>query len=334
MEAAWGGGGQDGGEGGWTSDARAAALRAPTPSSRSRRDEGFSPDRAHLARDEPRDEDALARVERHVEGLLRARRRRDFPAVHRGGKREVVVPRGAKDARRKMRGRSVGGARSRRGGAGRDFARQSRFRFPRGAATVRCPDERFRENASTSDARFAPLRASQRSARRHDAMLANLGKRSRSGRAKGPRGPLCQHGKADRGYFCKECPGKGICEHRRVRRQCKECGGSGICEHRRQRHHCKECGGASICVHERKRSRCKECGGSEICDHGRRRSQCKECGGSGICEHGRRRSRYKACARLSRIRARDAKAPIEAKVEIKQEFDDVEDPGEEDYSLQ
>ena len=26
--------------------------------------------------------------------------------------------------------------------------------------------------------------------------------------------------------------------------------------------------------------------------------------------------------------------PLEAKVEIKQEFDDVEDPGEEDYSLQ
>ena len=25
--------------------------------------------------------------------------------------------------------------------------------------------------------------------------------------------------------------------------------------------------------------------------------------------------------------------PLEAKVEIKQEFDDVEDPGEEDYSL-
>ena len=42
----------------------------------------------------------------------------------------------------------------------------------------------------------------------------------------------------------------------------------------------------------------------------------------------------KACARLSRIRARDINAPIEAKVEIKQEFDDVEDPGEEDYSLQ
>ena len=61
---------------------------------------------------------------------------------------------------------------------------------------------------------------------------------------------------------------------------------------------------------------------------------CKECGGSGICEHGRQRYSCKACARLSRIRARDAKAPLEAKVEIKQEFDDVEDPGEEDYSLQ
>ena len=44
-EATWGGEGQDGREVG-TSDARAAALRAPTPSSRSRRDEGFS-DRAH-----------------------------------------------------------------------------------------------------------------------------------------------------------------------------------------------------------------------------------------------------------------------------------------------
>ena len=42
----------------------------------------------------------------------------------------------------------------------------------------------------------------------------------------------------------------------------------------------------------------------------------------------------KTCARSSRIRARDAKLPLEAKVEIKQEVDDVEDPGEEDYSLQ
>ena len=98
--------------------------------------------------------------------------------------------------------------------------------------------------------------------------------------AEGPRGPTCPHGKAKRGYLCKECPGKGICEHGRVRSKCKECGGGSICEHGRQRYGCK------------------------------------------------------ACARLSWIRARDAKPPLEAKVEIKQEFDDVEDPGEEDYSLQ
>jgi hypothetical protein len=109
---------------------------------------------------------------------------------------------------------------------------------------------------------------------------------------------LCPHGKGKGGYYCKECPGKGICEHGRVR------------------------------------STCKECGGGSICEHGRRRSVCKECGGSQICEHGRQRSHCKACACLSLIRARDAKAPLEAKVEIKQEFDDVEDPGEEDYSLQ
>ena len=147
-------------------------------------------------------------------------------------------------------------------------------------------------------------------------MPKSLGKRPRSGEAKEPSRPKCPHGKSNRGYFCKECPGKGICEHGRQRSHCKECGGSGICEHGRQRSHCKECGG------------------SQICEHGRERSKCKECGGSQICEHGRWRSECKACARLSRIRARDAKAPIEAKVEIKQEFDDVEDPGEEDYSLQ
>ena len=110
-------------------------------------------------------------------------------------------------------------------------------------------------------------------------MAPALGKRSRDAGGAGS-GKTCVHGKGQGGYLCKECPGKGICEH------------------------------------------------------GRERNYCKECGGSSICEHGRQRSKCKACARLSRIRARDAKPPLEAKVEIKQEFDDVEDPGEEDYSLQ
>ena len=147
-------------------------------------------------------------------------------------------------------------------------------------------------------------------------------------------GNACVHGVGWGGYLCKECPGKGICEHGRERRRCKECGGSGICEHGRVRKACKECGGGCICEHGRQRSQCKECGGASICEHGRVRSRCKECGGGSICEHGRQRSRCKACARLSRIRARDAKALTEAKVEIKQEFDDVEDPGEEDDSPQ
>ena len=129
-------------------------------------------------------------------------------------------------------------------------------------------------------------------------MPKSLGKRSRSGEAKEPSRPKCPHGKSNRGYFCKECPGKGICEHGRQRSHCKECGGSGICEHGRQRSHCKECGG------------------SQICEHGRERSKCKE------------------CVRSSRVDARDAKPPIAPKVEIKEEFEYVEDPGEEDYSLQ
>ena len=52
---------------------------------------------------------------------------------------------------------------------------------------------------------------------------------------------MCPHGKGKRGYLCKECPGKGICEHGRVRHSCKECGGSGFCEHGRRRTQCKEC---------------------------------------------------------------------------------------------
>ena len=87
------------------------------------------------------------------------------------------------------------------------------------------------------------------------------GAREASALGRGGRGAARRaHGKANRGYFCKECPGKGICEHGRQRPQCKECGGSGICEHGRLRSHCKECGGASICEHGRVRSYCKECG--------------------------------------------------------------------------
>ena len=104
---------------------------------------------------------------------------------------------------------------------------------------------------------------------------------------------------------------------------------------------------SQICEHGRRRSQCKECGGSSFCEHGRQRSYCKECGGSQICEHGRRRYDCKECVRSPRIIARDAEAPTGAKVEVKdepedvadpgvevkEEPEDVEDPGEEDDSL-
>jgi hypothetical protein len=99
------------------------------------------------------------------------------------------------------------------------------------------------------------------------------------------------------------------------------------------RSRCKECGGSQICEHGRERTQCKECGGSSICTHGRLRNQCKECGGSSICEHGRRRSRCKECVRSTRIHVGAVEAPTEAKVEIKEEPEDVDDPGEEDDSL-
>jgi hypothetical protein len=45
------------------------------------------------------------------------------------------------------------------------------------------------------------------------------------------------------------------------------------------------------------------------------------------------RSQCKECVRSSRIRVGAVEAPTEAKVEIKEEPEDVEDPGEEDDTL-
>ena len=164
-------------------------------------------------------------------------------------------------------------------------------------------------------------------------MASALGKRPRSSGAQGS-GETCVHGKRQGGYYCRECPGKGICEHGRQRHRCKECGGSSICEHGRERSKCKECGGSSICEHGRVRSQCKECGGSSICEHGRQRSQCKECGGTSICEHGRRRSQCKDCREARAASARAIPPPFRLKpdakkveLEIKREPSDTSDPG-------
>ena len=137
-------------------------------------------------------------------------------------------------------------------------------------------------------------KATTRRRRALNAMAPALGKRPRLCGG-GTSGKTCVHGMSWEGYNCRECPGKGICEHGRRRSRCKECGGSRICEHGRERNFCKECGGSSICEHGRVRTQCKECGGSSICKHGRRRSSCKECGGSSICEHGRVRTQCKEC---------------------------------------
>ena len=147
-----------------------------------------------------------------------------------------------------------------------------------------------------------------------NAMAPALGKRPRLWGG-GTSGKTCVHGRSWEGYHCRECPGKGICEHGRRRSRCKECGGSQICEHGRER------------------SQCKECGGSGICEHGRERYYCKECGGGSICEHGRVRSRCKECVRSPPIRVGAVEAPTETKVEVKEEPEDVDDPGEEDDSL-
>lgn len=37
----------------------------------------------------------------------------------------------------------------------------------------------------------------------------------------------CPHGRVRNGYYCKLCPGKGICEHGLQKNHCKECMGVG-----------------------------------------------------------------------------------------------------------
>ena len=105
----------------------------------------------------------------------------------------------------------------------------------------------------------------------------------------------CIHGKAQNGYFCKECPGKGICFHGKQKHLCTlGCGGSSICSHGKPKNRCKlGCGGASICSHGKQKSLCNlGCGGSSICSHGKQKSHCKlGCGGSSICSHGKRKNR-------------------------------------------
>mmetsp|Transcript_34255 Transcript_34255/g.42246 ORF Transcript_34255/g.42246 Transcript_34255/m.42246 type:complete len:146 (-) Transcript_34255:286-723(-) len=33
----------------------------------------------------------------------------------------------------------------------------------------------------------------------------------------------CVHGRMNNGYYCQECPGKGICPHKKSRSRCKVC---------------------------------------------------------------------------------------------------------------
>ena len=143
------------------------------------------------------------------------------------------------------------------------------------------------------------------------AMAPALGKRSHTVGGEGS-GKTCVHGRRQGGYYCKECPGKGICEHGRRRSECKECGGGSFCEHGMRRSKCKECGGSGICEHGRQRYFCRECGGGAFCEHGRRKHSCKEC----------RAARDQAAPVLC--------PPAEPPPAILVEFEDVEDPGEDD----
>ena len=97
----------------------------------------------------------------------------------------------------------------------------------------------------------------------------------------------CEHNKQK--YFCKDCGGKGYCNHGKLRHNCNECSTS-KCEHGKQKYYCKDCGGKSYCEHNRNKKDCTVCKGCMVCSHGKRKRTCVECKGSSICEHNTRKS--------------------------------------------
>ena len=89
--------------------------------------------------------------------------------------------------------------------------------------------------------------------------------------------------------YNKDCDGKGICQHNRVRSRCKECNNSNFYEHSRKKSRCLQCSKTikkNLCSHNRQKAFCKECGGSQICSHNRQKQLCRECNKPIICIHG------------------------------------------------
>ena len=158
----------------------------------------------------------------------------------------------------------------------------------------------------------------------------------------------------------RECPGKGICEHGRVRTSAR-CGaldlraweGAKPVQSAGARASASTGGakpvqgvGASSLRARRRRRECKECGGSSF-GHGRHRKICRSAGlsnlrategakqvqgvrGSSICEHGRRKYRCKSAVRSRGVRSGDPppfRLKPEAEGGARDEPSDTSDPG-------
>jgi hypothetical protein len=116
----------------------------------------------------------------------------------------------------------------------------------------------------------------------------------------------CSHGRASRGYACRECKrdgtgGKGICPHDKPRTQCRACNGVSFCEHDRLRAFCRKCKGSAICCHNKFRPHCRACGGVAFCIHNRQRAICIDCKGKNLCKHNRQRIQCIECQPLEML---------------------------------
>ena len=314
MEAAWGGGGQDGGEGGWTSDARAAALRAPTPSSRSRRDEGF----LRIVRTSPVMSPATKTLSR------------GWNATSKGCSAHVAVATsppsivgesgrwGCRAERRTRAGKCGGGASAARevGGeapgaispATQDFdflAAPRRFVVPTNASEKTPPRPML----------VSP-RCGRHSAPREDTTPCSrisASDRARGGR-KDPEVRCASTGRPTEGTFARSARERGSASTGGGEASARSAGARTSASTGGYEPSARSAGGLRSASTGGCEPSARSAGhGASICDHGRMRSKCKECGGSSICEHGRQEGakRVQGVRGLEHLRAREGAKQVQ-----------------------
>lgn len=144
-------------------------------------------------------------------------------------------------------------------------------------------------------------------------------------------GAKCKHN-VD-AYFCKLCPGKGICKCGKRKYVCRTCGnGSSFCQHNKIKWDCSTCKyiyrkGTKIdkshtfrvlCQHNIEKKTCDTCKdlnlfsyiikSKDTCRHGKIQIYCRQCGGAATCEH--TSNKYKCDKCRPKIKSKNSRQRI------------------------